>query len=577
MAKASKPPLGRAPVHVAASEKQPSMLHSLPAPYTPSPQRKPVAVLICHGMGQQVPFETLSTLAGQLSPGYYPVDKVRHLHFEDPAHPRKNMWLPRAEVQVADPAKPNGKKHPVHIYEAYWAPLTEGNITLTEVIRFLATAGFGALWLSRKTFLRWLFGKDRKFKIPFSTPLGLLGTLVLVLSLVVINTVLTLVAGQNALGTALWGGTTPQLVDRLTYDLAGLLLVGLAAGISLWLSDRFRTTRFRQLFNGLAWGLLVSACLALVVAAGFMATHYLTLHNDPKPTAALVDALNQSPAPNSTAPRPPLGPWRLGLITLVWGVALAASWRLRTFFVQYLGDVAIYLDAYKVDKYHKLRQQIRQEVYRTACSLYGAREKPAAGAPAAAEPGFLYDRIIVVGHSLGSAIAYDALNATLNLDETLGRQLAVRERTGGLITFGSPLDKTAFVFHTQLPKNSLRAALAASVQPLVRDIAVREAISWVNIHSPADVISGALHFYDYPYSDKPWRIDNRLDTEASTPAAAHNQYWENPLLASTVQEAIFGRLPRSAPWPPLAPTPPAGPADPAAHGAPAVPPPPAQP
>ena len=37
----------------------------------------------------------------------------------------------------------------VHIYEAYWAPLTEGQVTLRDVILFLFHAGFDGLWHSR--------------------------------------------------------------------------------------------------------------------------------------------------------------------------------------------------------------------------------------------------------------------------------------------------------------------------------------------------------------------------------------------------------------------------------------------
>ncbi|MGA2214415.1 MAG: hypothetical protein ABSH31_14160, partial [Bryobacteraceae bacterium] len=42
-------------------------------------------------------------------------------------------------------------------------------------------------------------------------------------------------------------------------------------------------------------------------------------------------------------------------------------------------------------------------------------------------------------------------------------------RTRALITFGSPLDKTAFLFRTQSnhPRDEMREELAASVQPLI--------------------------------------------------------------------------------------------------------------
>ena len=48
--------------------------------------------------------------------------------------------------------------------------------------------------------------------------------------------------------------------------------------------------------------------------------------------------------------------------------------------------------------------------------------------------------------SLGSVIAYDALNALLNEDALNQHALKVAERTRVLATFGSPLDKIAYVF-----------------------------------------------------------------------------------------------------------------------------------
>ncbi|GAB3639167.1 hypothetical protein GCM10027422_47580 [Hymenobacter arcticus] len=501
------------------------MLHNLPDSYTPPAEDKsdiPVAILVCHGMGQQVPFATLASIADRLSPDLYPPHTVRHIRFEDPDNPRRTLWLPRAEIEVANPQHPNAKKRKVHVYEAYWAPLAEGHIALTDVGRFLGVAGMNGLLLTFRPFLRWLFGKDYKFKIPFSTPIGLTGALLLIVALAAINMVITLVAAQNLLGTAFLSLTSNKLVDQLTADLGCLLLAGIVAGLTLWLSAKYRHSPARPILNALAWVVLTSACVALIGGAVLIVWHYFRLRVTDIPTTLTLSH----------------GWRRQGIITLVWAGALGASWWLRNFFVQYLGDVALYVDAYKVDKYHKVREQIRRQAYRTACALYGAREQDTSG-QGQVKPPFLYERIILVGHSLGSVIAYDALNATLNLDETLTQQLAVKQRTGALITFGSPLDKTAFIFHAQLPKNSLRAALGASVHPLIREVSARQAIPWVNIHSAADIISGALGFYDYPYSTANWKVQNLVDPDACTPVAAHNQYWNNNLVADTIRNAIF--------------------------------------
>jgi hypothetical protein len=44
----------------------------------------------------------------------------------------------------------------VDIYEAYWAPLTEGEVTLRDVVSFLFRTGITSV--PRSLFPRWMFG-----------------------------------------------------------------------------------------------------------------------------------------------------------------------------------------------------------------------------------------------------------------------------------------------------------------------------------------------------------------------------------------------------------------------------------
>jgi hypothetical protein len=520
---------GRPPVKAEAAIQVPSSIDQLPPAGATAGDdgESPVAIIIVHGMGQQLPYQTLASLADRLSGDNQHQDQcVRHVHFVDAARPKRSVFLPRAEITVPDPGNDNHncKRRQAHIYEVYWAPLTEANISLTDVVRFLGTSGWQALNLRTRVFQRWLFGADRPFRIPDSTPIGLLGILLLVLALVAINTVLTLVVGSSLLQADIFEKVSSPLVGRLSQDLCLLLGFGGAAWLALQFSDASRNKgkRLRALANAAAWGLLVLLSAALIAVAALMVAHYV--------------ALRGKPAGESGAAE---GGWPQWVVVAVWAATLYASWQLHNFFVQYLGDVAIYIDADKVDKYHKVRQQIRELANRTACAIYAARRP--SGADAA--PPFLYSRVIVVGHSLGSLIAYDLLNAALVLDESLQQRLDVQARTRALVTFGSPLDKTAYIFHAKQPRNSLRAALRASAQPLTRSIPTREAICWANIYSPADFISGRLQFYDFPYPDphrpQTWRICNMRDPDACTPATAHTQYWENNLLATTIAQAVF--------------------------------------
>src|SRR5678816_1503834 len=81
-----------------------------------------VGILVCHGMGQQVRYETISAVAGKIRDeakakgGQAGAVKVHLGRTED-------QFIARAEVDWVDSS---GQPHEVHVYEAYWAPLTEG-------------------------------------------------------------------------------------------------------------------------------------------------------------------------------------------------------------------------------------------------------------------------------------------------------------------------------------------------------------------------------------------------------------------------------------------------------------------
>ena len=151
--------------------------------------------------------------------------------------------------------------------------------------------------------------------------------------------------------------------------------------------------------------------------------------------------------------------------------------------------------------------------------------------------------MVVVGHSLGSVVSYDMLNQLLcedAIDRRAGRPTRdVARRTPLFLTFGSPLDKTAFVFAIQHRRTTqAREALAASAQPMLQDYDSRPA-RWVNIYSPWDIISGELEYYDLPGASDPRRVLNRRDGGATTLLLSHVEYWESDELPRVLSEALL--------------------------------------
>jgi hypothetical protein len=229
---------------------------------------------------------------------------------------------------------------------------------------------------------------------------------------------------------------------------------------------------------------------------------------------------------------------------IVWIVLLAVSVFVRTVLVQYVGDVAIYLTPYRLDEFFELRESIRKNVRNVARGIYRMADE--VGKP-------YYDAVFVMGHSLGSVITYDTLNqlitddvaqqSSAGNDPAASGGLRVAQRTALLLTFGSPLDKTAFLFSVQHDEhNCPRDALVAAAQPLLQDYRYRPQ-RWVNIYSPWDVISGQLDLYDDANaketdSTNPKRVCNIKDPKATTLLAAHTEYWSNDLVYQVLHEEI---------------------------------------
>jgi hypothetical protein len=128
-----------------------------------------------------------------------------------------------------------------------------------------------------------------------------------------------------------------------------------------------------------------------------------------------------------------------------------------------------------------------------------------------------YDRVLIVGHSLGSVIAYDTVNRlTQNLNARPDFLPAdAGGRLKGLVTFGSPLDKVAFLHRFRSPANNyIRRQLVAQRhgfrakdldvgqyrrEDMVLEnpyrIRLDEQVLWINYWDANDLVSGHLDFY----------------------------------------------------------------------------------
>ena len=232
--------------------------------------------------------------------------------------------------------------------------------------------------------------------------------------------------------------------------------------------------------------------------------------------------------------------WMLPLAAL-----LLASAAVRRLFVQYLGDVAAYVTSYKLDRFNEVRTRIREIARKTAAALYEATQDPESKV-------WAYDGVAVVAHSLGSVVAYDALNSLLVDDAVSAEKRDVAARTRLFLTFGSPLEKTAFLFASQAKRTTdTREALVSALQPLISEYAFRP-FRWVNVFSRRDPISGPLTSYDdssQPLYRK-WRVRNLRDSAAVLPLLAHLEYFSDPVLVRQLVRALRLSRPTGLATPP---------------------------
>jgi hypothetical protein len=416
-----------------------------------------VAFVVIHGMGQQVEYETLGQLGDlmvdeeQKLGTYSAPAGVKVVRAKISSNPN-DAPLSRAEFTVK---RPRGLID-VHVYEGYWAPLTEGKISFLETVTFLFTAAWNGIKSSVRgsAFKRWMFDGFQDLPIKEKT-----------LPLLIAMTIALIVA--------------------------------------------FLPLCLAYLF----WDKIANKSHGWVILTGH--------------------------------------PYWSGVLLVLLAIY---CWLIYYVMVEYVGDVVIYVSSYKVSRFEEVRHQIQDAVFKVVRQLYSAR------ANGGDEGDFLYDKIVVVGHSLGTVIAYDMLNAAISWDMAEQHNtINVVGRTSALITFGSPLDKTAFLFRTQVSgPQFLREALAAQRQPLILDYEKyrpKESFHWTNIYSHMDIVSGCLLYYDTPEKTEPdaaaekpdpvaapelFRnpVNNVIDRAAWIPLLAHVQYWGDQALRDELYGAI---------------------------------------
>lgn len=475
----------------------------------------PSAVLVFHGIGEEVRFETLGRAASLImveaeERGAKDISVVIRPVPRDAAASSLETRAELIWTELDEETKAETRRQ-VHVYEAYWAPLTAGKVSYLETMGFLVDAGWNGLRGAFQTgergrFKRWLFGSFRDLKIaPGTVPL-----------LFVLLLIVGFVAAMIAMAVSAAAGIAKHL--------------GAGGKEGLREALNFVYGQVEKPWNfavHLPW--TVMGWFHIPSQAPDWLSHILF-------------------SPNISLQRW----WEALLAFAIWAFLVWAGFWLKSILTAYVGSLVAYLSPYKDSKWDELRgkiQQVALEIGRLILNGY----QHSKWIPQ-------YENIVYVAHSLGSVIAYDALNSLINTEAaklSRGDSNPAVERTRALITLGCPLNKTAYLFRLQFKvstsrldqEGELREMMVGAVQPLITDYKAYRfnpappprRPEWINLWSRRDIISGDLNYYDNPDVPEtdPRHIQNKIDPEARIPLAAHNQYWTGKLLRKTVYDELF--------------------------------------
>lgn len=237
--------------------------------------------------------------------------------------------------------------------------------------------------------------------------------------------------------------------------------------------------------------------------------------------------------------------WEQPAKLVFWAALIGGVVVLSKFLVASIGDVAIYFDGIdERSKHYQTRQSIISAVTRKLAKLLKSDNQV---------------EVFIAAHSLGSVIAYDAINrlATYRrvaLEDGSESPLSKEDfdRLHGFYSFGSPLDKVVYLFHkTTESRTPVLSQIHSSLTSFMRRSSGRpygpyeferyapqtpENFRWRNAWSWGDVLGHRLDFY---------QVSSQRHFDY-VPISAHSAFWTDEEFYGDLANFLEGP-PRGAP------------------------------
>lgn len=216
---------------------------------------------------------------------------------------------------------------------------------------------------------------------------------------------------------------------------------------------------------------------------------------------------------------------------------------LKTFFINFIGDIPAYLSRNEYAPSYPARRKIIDTGSDLLSGLIGLGRKDASDITIKAIPEppgqyeevdrnpCRYERVIVAGHSLGSVIGLDILRQTF----LRASRDACWETITHFITFGSPLRKISYLTLQEEgdPQRLRLDSFTRTLTPVFRKGAPNEMVWW-NFVLPTDPVADYLN-NAAAYSGIPKDITIPRILE---PVSAHARYWSESVIYEYVCTAL---------------------------------------
>lgn len=457
------------------------------------------AVWVVHGMGRQQPFETLGIFSQRLAEALASARPTPRFVDQQGWH-QSAVRLTKGDDAVVD------------VYEYYWAPHTEGNITLRAVYWWLIRSAL-VPYLYVTENLRLAAAARREQKRLRSESVRLVFFFVTLVALVAVGAAY-LWAGHWVAERAAdvvqdlnRVGTTASVVAMIQIGLGFVHVLALAIWTWMLLVSFVSTQKqkIRTLPPLTRWrwrAFLIASFLFLALSFRELSSWYGETF------------------------------WDLLVPATVIAVAFAVYRWVRWVMVEYVGDVAMYVSSNALSSYYEVRKKILDGAVDMLTSILQHGEPGSATPAPLIEP---YDRVVVAAHSLGSVIAYDALNRILVQNQVMRADGTTRkvpiQKVQLFVTCGSPLEKIYYFFRERIPEDQpVRKQITDSLYPLINGPTPElAAMRWLNFWTPRDPVSGFL--YHYP-------VTQNIERDYRVPVIAHTKYWKDRGLYTAIAEAI---------------------------------------